>query len=339
MAPEALLHGSKKPLWSCSCGANGNWHNRTTCRSCGREPPAAIRSAQRANHKKWETAQRDKKQPPRSGPAGGPGSKRARPNAWEKGPPANLSPADIMRQQLATAKREKFPQAAIDMLEKDLAEEVEKVQAARPLARQAQRLDFTISKLERQLVKDEAAADDARARRDEAQAKLDEALAEVGRRTAELEAARQARADSSLQLYVEGTAPKSKEEAFAQISRLEQLLLETKKAAEELPETAAMAVDDGQGAGATGTSGAPPGGAVGAAKGPPAESHGTKRDVQEPAAPELIDAFKRARTMDQAAFDQIVGQCANSDWSAVLSSMGPGGAPAGGRGDPTPPAV
>ena len=332
MAPEALLRGPKKPHWSCSCGADGNWQNRTTCRSCGREPPATIRSAQRANHKKWEAAQRDKKQSPRSGPAGGPGRRRERPNAWEKGPPANLSPADIMRQQLATAKRDQFSQATIDLLEKDLAEEVGKVQAARPLARQTQRLDFTISKLERQPVKDETAAADALAARDEAQAKLEEAQAAVARRTAELEAARKAWKDSSLQLYVEGAAPKCKEEAFAQIARLEQLLLETKRAAEELPESATMAVD------ANGVDEAAPTAQAGAGGGN-LPAHGTKRDVQEPAAPELWDAFKRARTMDQAAFDQVVSECANADWSAVLSSLGTGPPAADPPSRTAPPAV
>ena len=125
---EALLKGPKKPYWSCACGGDGNWHNRTSCRVCGREAPTTIKNDQRANHKKALAA--EKKQQPRSGPARRPAG------AWEKGPPVPLAPVDLVRRQLATAKRDKYPQPIIDAWEKELAEELGKVQAARPLARQ-----------------------------------------------------------------------------------------------------------------------------------------------------------------------------------------------------------
>ena len=101
-----------------------------------------------------------------------------------------------------------------------------------------------------------------------------------------------------------------------------------------------MAVDGGNGSETSAAPAAQAGFAAGGATPPlPAEAHGTKRDGLEPAAPELLDAFKQARTMDQAAFDQVVSACGNADWTAVLSSLGPSALHSDTLGRTAPPAV
>eukprot|EP00959_Pyramimonas_sp_CCMP1952_P296766 6208651-Pyramimonas_sp.AAC.1 len=35
--PAGIIPGARQtPLWSCSCGCDGNWASRTRCRQCGR---------------------------------------------------------------------------------------------------------------------------------------------------------------------------------------------------------------------------------------------------------------------------------------------------------------
>ena len=78
--------------------------------------------------------------------------------------------------------------------------------------------------------------------------------------------------------------------ANAQVARLKHLLLETKRIAEDLPEHMAVDVADGPVPTATGDNEA--------STAAPAARAGVKRDGEGPDAPDLIEAFKRARTMD-----------------------------------------
>ena len=47
-----VLAGPKSPRWTCSCGMDGNWASRTTCRNCWEPAPQRIVDAARAAAKR-----------------------------------------------------------------------------------------------------------------------------------------------------------------------------------------------------------------------------------------------------------------------------------------------
>ena len=47
-----VLAGPKSPCWSCSCGIDGNWASRATCRNCWKLAPQRIADAARAAAKR-----------------------------------------------------------------------------------------------------------------------------------------------------------------------------------------------------------------------------------------------------------------------------------------------
>jgi hypothetical protein len=47
--PGQVLAGPRKPMWTCSCGKEGNFASRISCYECGKAPPAPTLKLAREN--------------------------------------------------------------------------------------------------------------------------------------------------------------------------------------------------------------------------------------------------------------------------------------------------
>eukprot|EP00959_Pyramimonas_sp_CCMP1952_P134577 2816129-Pyramimonas_sp.AAC.1 len=70
--PGIIPGASKTPLWSCSCGQDGNWASRTRCRQRWKAAPTHVVQAAKLS----------------AAAANGPAPSTSRPRgAWAQGPP------------------------------------------------------------------------------------------------------------------------------------------------------------------------------------------------------------------------------------------------------------